>query len=317
MRADARRVLVLVLAVAGLSGAHGLAQEAAAVDTVALRQATEASHAGGDYAKALASAEALRDALDAERIDVLYRIAGLHALLGRKEQAYAALQQAFDAGFWNFAGLRKNDDFKSIRDEERFRAMARKAWSAQYIAMLERDEREEFQKPAQVMETLAFRPGERVADVGAGSGYFTVRVARAVGPTGWVLAIDIRQEMLDYVAARLAREKIGNVRLSLVQPEDPQLPPGGIDTVLMVDTIHYVKDLPAYAKKLRPGLAEGGRVVIIDYRPKPWAERPWGPPPEQQVPRERIDEAMAAAGLKPVRAHEFLPEQYFVEYAIR
>jgi SAM-dependent methyltransferase len=317
MRADARRVLVLVLAVAGLSGAHGLAQEAAAVDTVALRQATEASHAAGDYAKALASAEALRDALDAERIDVLYRIAGLHALLGRKEQAYAALQQAFDAGFWDFAGLRKNDDFKSIRDEERFRAMARKAWSAQYIAMLERDEREEFQKPAQVMETLAFRPGERVADVGAGSGYFTVRVARAVGPTGWVLAIDIRQEMLDYVAARLASEKIGNVRLSLVQPEDPQLPPGGIDTVLMVDTIHYVKDLPAYAKKLRPGLAEGGRVVIIDYRPKPWAERPWGPPPEQQVPRERIDEAMAAAGLKPVRAHEFLPEQYFVEYAIR
>ncbi|MBP1612169.1 MAG: hypothetical protein H6Q01_832 [Acidobacteria bacterium] len=317
MRADARRVLVLVLAVAGLSGAHGLAQEAAAVDTVALRHATEASYAAGDYAKALASAEALRDALDAERIDVLYRIAGLHALLGRKEQAYAALQQAFDAGFWDFAGLRKNDDFKSIRDEERFRAMARKAWSAQYIAMLERDEREEFQKPAQVMETLAFRPGERVADVGAGSGYFTVRVARAVGPTGWVLAIDIRQEMLDYVAARLASEKIGNVRLSLVQPEDPQLPPGGIDTVLMVDTIHYVKDLPAYAKKLRPGLAEGGRVVIIDYRPKPWAERPWGPPPEQQVPRERIDEAMAAAGLKPVRAHEFLPEQYFVEYAIR
>lgn len=317
MRAALRLALALVLAGAGLHGARVLATEAPAADPAALRQALEAGYAAGDYAGALAAAEALRDRLDEQRIDVLYRIAGLQALLGRREEAYAALQQAFDAGFWDFAGLRRNDDFRTIRDEERFRAMARKAWSAQYIAMLERDEREEFQQPARVMETLAFRPGERVADVGAGSGYFTLRVARAVGPTGWVLAIDIRQEMLDHIAARLAAEKVGNVRLSLVQPEDPQLPPGGLDTVLMVDTIHYVKDLPAYARTLRAGLAEGGRVVIIDYRPRPWAERPWGPPPEQQVPRERIDAAMAAAGLKPVRVHEFLSEQYFVEYAVR
>ena len=99
-----------------------------------------------------------------------------------------------------------------------------------------------------------------------------------------------------------------------IQGDDPQLPAGGVDTILMVDTIRYVQELTEYARKLRAGLAPGGRLVIIDYRPKPWEERPWGPLPEQQIPRETLDTELAAAGLKPVKAHEFLPEQYFLIY---
>jgi len=294
-----------------------LAAEEPAPDPAALKARVEASCAKKDYAAALAAAQELRDTLDQERIDVLYRIAALQALLGDKEAAYSALQEALDAGFWDFVGLRKNDDFASIRDEERFRSMVRGAWARQYIAMLERPERESFQKPDQVMDALSLRPGDRVADIGAGSGYFTVRVARAIAPGGVVFALDIRQEMLDYLAARLEAERIDNVRLRLVPDDDPQLSPGSIDTILLVDTIHYVKDVASYAARLRAALAPGGRVVVIDYRPKPWEERPWGPPPEQQLPRERLDAAFAEAGLKPARVHDFLPEQYFVEYGAR
>ncbi len=200
------------------------------------------------------------------------------------------------------------------------------AWSQsqdaieRYLAMLERPEREEFQKPKQVIAELALRPGERVADIGAGSGYFTIPAAKAVGPRGVVWAIDIRQPMLDYIAARLRDEKLSNVRLKLVAADDPQLPPGGVDTILMVDVYHYIhfeKRGAEYATKLLLGLAPGGRVAVIDYIPRTWEQRPWGPPPEQQMSREKLDEYMAAGGLRPARVHRFLPEQYFVEYTTR
>jgi hypothetical protein len=99
--------------------------------------------------------------------------------------------------------------------------------------------------------------------------------------------------------------------------DDPQLAPGSVDTILMIDAIHYVKDRTAYAKKLLPGLAPGGRVVIIDYIPKPMSERPWGPPPEQQFPKEQLDREMAGAGFKVVAAYDFLPDQFFVVYGAR
>jgi hypothetical protein len=90
-----------------------------------------------------------------------------------------------------------------------------------------------------------------------------------------------------------------------------------VDTILMVDMLHYVKQRDAYVRKLREGLAAGGRVVVIDFVPKPVEERPWGPPPEQKMSREEVDAAMAEAGLIPSRVHPFLTEQFFVEYRPR
>lgn len=184
-----------------------------------------------------------------------------------------------------------------------------------YIAMFERKERDVFQKPDEVMRTLALRPGERVADVGAGSGYFTLRVARAVGPTGLVLAIDINPDLLEFLDRRAKEAGLANVTSHRVEKDDPRLPPAGIDTILMVDTFHYVKERAAYARKLRAGLAQGGRIVVIDYLP--WAGCPGAPRPERRLSRDSVDEAMAAAGLTPARVHEFLPEQFFVEYMVR
>lgn len=184
-----------------------------------------------------------------------------------------------------------------------------------YIAMLERKERDVFQKPDEVMRALALRPGERVADVGAGSGYFTLRVARAVGPSGRVLAIDVNPDLLELLDRRAKEAGLANVTSRRVEKDDPDLPPAGIDTILMVDMFHYVKDRAVYARKLRAGLAPGGRIVVIDYLP--WAGCPGAPRPERRLSRESVDEAMAAAGLAPARVHEFLPEQFFVEYMVR
>ena len=267
-----------------------------------------------NYSTALELAKKISELLEFKRTAALYNVAALHCRLGHKDEAYAWLEKTLDAGFGNLQHLLTDEDFAAIRKEDKFRAMVKSTWVKQYLAMLEREDRREFQKPEQVMAALAFKTGERVADVGAGSGYFTIPVAKAVGPTGVVWAIDIKQDMLDYIEKRLKTEELSNVRLELVPPDDPQLPAGGVDTILMVDTLHYINQRTAYAEKLRAGLAPGGRVVIIDYKPKPFEERPWGPPPEQQISRETVDADFSKAGLKPVKVHDFLPEQYFVEY---
>ena len=302
-------LLVLLPAVGARSS-----EPAPAEDPAALSARFEEAFAAGDYAKALALAETRNAIVEEPHVDALYDIARPHAMLGRGDEAYAALKRAADAGFWNVSRIRKDPAFRALLEEERYRSLARGIWARSYLGMLERPERAEFQKPDQVMRTLEIRPGERVADVGAGSGYFTIPVAKAVGPEGVVWAIDIAQEMLDHIAKRLEKEGLTNVRLVKVAKDDPELPPRGVDTILMVDTIHYVKDRAEYAKKLREGLAPGGRLVVIDYVPKPFEERPWGPLPEQQVSRETLDAEMAAAGFAVLRSHDFLTEQYFVEY---
>jgi ubiquinone/menaquinone biosynthesis C-methylase UbiE len=272
-------------------------------------EAYEAEH----YDRALELARQMNGALEWRHAETLYNIACLYALKGNKAKTYEWLERAIDAGYWSAQLIMQDEDLKDLKGEARFRELVKRAWLKGYIWILERDERDEFQKPDEVMKVLGFQPGERVADIGAGSGYFTIRIARAVGPTGKVWAIDLQQELLDYLARRLEVEDLENVEMMKVEPDDPELPEGEVDTILMVDTWHYIRD-PEYARKMRAGLAPGGRLVIIDYRPKPFEERPWGPPPEQQTSREELDGHMAEAGFKVMAEYDFLPEQYFVVY---
>lgn len=286
-----------------------------APDPAVLQARLDAALAAAAWDSALVPAETIAG-LDQERfLDSLYTVLRVHCRRGDRAHAYQTLEQLLDAGYGDYQRLRTEPEFALINKEERFLKTVRRSWSRQYIQMLERDSRDDMQKPAEIMAALAVRPGERVADIGAGSGYFTLRLAQAVGDAGRVWALDIRQEMLDYIANRLREAQIPNVELKLVPADDPQLPPGGIDTILMVDTIHYVKDRAGYARRLREGLAPGGRVVIIDFRYDPDAKREFAPPLEQQVARETLDREMAEAGLKVVSSYDFLPEQYFVVYA--
>ena len=273
-----------------------------------LERQLEQATASRDYDKALELAERIHEIIAPKHVDTLYRIASLHARMGEKETAYAWLEKAVDAGFWDAQSMLKDESFAKVKQERAFRAIAKRAWLNGYISMLVRDERDEFQKPDRVMATLAFSPGDQVADIGAGAGYFTIPIAKAVGPTGNVWAVDIEQAMLDHIEMRALAADLDNVRLHLVKADDPALEPHSLDTILMVDTLHYIDRRAEYATKLRRALKPNGRLVIIEYKPRSWEERPWGPPPEQQLARETVDAELAVAGFKPVKVHDFLPD---------
>lgn len=306
----------VVLILLGANGTRLPAQAPPAAITDA-PQRLERALATRDWSAALAAATVVNDDVESRHVETLYTLARCHALLGNVDQAIAFLERTHQAGMIEVSRVRTDEAFVSMRADERFTAITQAIWMKGYLWLLERPERDAYQHPDRVMQVLGFRPGERVADIGAGSGYFTRRIARAVGPTATVLALDIRPQILEYLASRAASEGIANVRTAKVEPDDPHLPAASLDTVLMVDTLHYVKDRAAYAKKLRAGLAPGGRVVVIDFIPRAAGERPWGPPPEQNMSRAEVDAAMAAAGLAPLRVHEFLTEQFFVEYGVK
>jgi SAM-dependent methyltransferase len=309
------RLLALALFVlAATSSASAQETEYELSDYDSLKTLFDEAYRSKEYEAAIDIGGKVLEIVAPKHFDMLYDIACLHALSGDKWKAYRFLQMAVDAGFWNARGMNEDEALASLRGEDHFRDLVRGAWANGYVWLLERDERDEFQKPDEVMRVLAFKEGEKVADIGAGSGYFAVRIAKAVGPTGEVLAHDISPHMLAFLEKRIKAEQLGNVILKKVERDDPQLPERGVNTIIMVDTIHYIKERTAYVKKLREGLAPGGRLVIIDYRVKPFEERPWGPPPEQQIPKEQLNAEIEAAGFKRVADHDFLPEQYFMVY---
>jgi predicted methyltransferase len=131
---------------------------------------------------------------------------------------------------------------------------------------LERGEREAEEAPSRALRLLKVAPGEVVADVGAGSGYFTERLAGLVGQTGRVYATDIQQGMLDLLGARVSRAKLENVTLILSDPADPKLPPNAIDMVLMVDVYHELGEPQTVLGHIRTALKPSGRLVLIEYK---------------------------------------------------
>ena len=160
-----------------------------------------------------------------------------------------------------------------------------------------------------MIAALGIRPGDRVADLGAGSGYFTLRLARAVGPDGRVYAVDVDEAMNDYLRQRVAQAGLSNVDMILGRFEDPLLPDGGVDLVLIVDTYHHLEDRPAYFRNLRRDLAPGGRVAVIDFDGrKGWFVRWTG----HITPRALLLREMAEAGYEPAEEFDFIDRQAFV-----
>jgi ubiquinone/menaquinone biosynthesis C-methylase UbiE len=131
---------------------------------------------------------------------------------------------------------------------------------------LERPEREKEEQPAKLMDALNLKAGEVVVDLGAGSGYFTFRLAEKVGPKGKVLAVEIQKEMLDLIARKMRKVKSENIELILGTETDPKLPAGKVDLILMVDVYHEMsypfEMMQAMVKALKPG----GRLVFVEYR---------------------------------------------------
>jgi ubiquinone/menaquinone biosynthesis C-methylase UbiE len=131
---------------------------------------------------------------------------------------------------------------------------------------LDRAERVDEEEPDLAIDALTLQPGSTVGDVGAGSGYMTVRMARKVGPSGRVYANDIQPEMLTLLRARLAREKITNVETVLGAVDDPKLPAAALDLILMVDVYHEFQQPQAMLRHMHAALRPGGRLVLLEYR---------------------------------------------------
>lgn len=171
--------------------------------------------------------------------------------------------------------------------------------------------RDAWQKPAEVIRALKLAPDAAIADIGSGTGYFAVRLARAV-PQGHVYGADIGADMVRFLNERAAKEKLANLSSHLAAEADPKLP-APVDLVLLVDTYHHIGTRTDYFSRLRSSLKRGGRVAIIDFRP----DSPSGPPVEHRVAAERVRAEMDAAGYRLIEQHGFLPNQFFLVFAPR
>jgi ubiquinone/menaquinone biosynthesis C-methylase UbiE len=134
------------------------------------------------------------------------------------------------------------------------------------IIWLERSEREREERPAQVLKELNIREGQTVADLGAGSGYYTLRMAQAVGETGTVYAVDIEPRMLQFITQRAAREDISTIKTVQATATDPGLPPNSLDLLLMVDVYHELEYPFEVMQKVHTAMRTGGRVALVEYR---------------------------------------------------
>lgn len=187
---------------------------------------------------------------------------------------------------------------------------APRLFAPQDLGLLEPPDREAWQKPDQVMDAMHIADGTIVADLGAGGGWFTTRLARRVGPNGRVYAVDVQSLMIQAIVRRMQREGLTNVTPVLGHYDDPSLPADArLDAVLMVDAFHEVAHPVVLLRNVARTLKPQGRIGIIDYRE---GEGGPGPGPEERVPPGVVIAQAQAAGLKLVDQHKFLPYQYFL-----
>ncbi|MGE5834891.1 MAG: class I SAM-dependent methyltransferase [Acidobacteriota bacterium] len=179
------------------------------------------------------------------------------------------------------------------------------------LGILEGPDRDAWQKPEQIMDALGIADGATVADLGAGGGWFTVRLARRVGPTGRVYAEDIQPQMIESIRRRVDREGLKNVTIVHGTATDPRLPTGEVDAVLIVDTYNELEDPVTLLRNVASALAPRGRLGIIDFKSDGLGP---GPPPEDRVDEKRVLAAAEQAGLRLVKRETFLRYQYMLVF---
>jgi len=173
---------------------------------------------------------------------------------------------------------------------------------------LEGEGRDGWQKPDELVDLLQISPGMAVADLGAGTGYFLSVLSTAAGPGGRVLALDVDQELVDYMAERCREEGLANVQARVVPFDDPGLEAASVDRVLIVNTWHHIDSREQYAGKLAAALAAGGRLYIVDFTD----DSPYGPPRSHRLSAAEVQAELEAGGLSTEVIDEDLPYQYVV-----
>lgn len=180
------------------------------------------------------------------------------------------------------------------------------------LGLLERPDRVLWQKPEQIMDAVHVADGSTVADIGAGAGWFTIRLAQRVGPKGVVYAQDVQRLMLDAIKRRVQREGLQNVKTILAYDNDPNLPAKALDAILMVDAYQEVGNRVVYLRNLAHALKPTGRIGIVNW--KPGRGGPGPDEPNERVERSVVEADAKAAGLR-VLAHENLQYQYLLVLA--
>jgi arsenite methyltransferase len=177
------------------------------------------------------------------------------------------------------------------------------------LGLLDAPDRDLWQRPDQIMDAMGIADASVVADIGAGSGWFTIRLARRVGPQGVVYAEDVQQEMLTAIQRRVTREGLANVKYVLGVENDPHLPANTLDAILVVDAYHEVEDRVAMLSHLARALKPQGRLGVVDFKLDGTGP---GPSPEERVSPDVVVKDAAKAGLRLIRQEPFLPFQYFL-----
>jgi len=191
---------------------------------------------------------------------------------------------------------------------------AQRATSTPYsgdLSIFEYPDRDKKLQIDRVMNLLAIKPGKTVADIGAGSGWFTVRAARRVAPTGTVYAEDINPEAIKYIGDRATREHLGTVRTVLGTPDDPRLPPGSVDAVLLLKVYHEIAHPVPFMRTLRASLRPGAKVGIIDRN---------GNGADHGLDRGVVEKEMAEAGYTVAARYDFTKadgQDYFLVFVAR
>jgi predicted methyltransferase len=178
------------------------------------------------------------------------------------------------------------------------------------LGLLESPDRDAWQKPEQIMDALGIAEGSKVADIGIGSGWFTIRLARRVGPNGRVYAEDVQRQMLEATRRRVSREGLKNVETILGTETNPNLPARALDAILIVDTYPEVDDRVTFLRNLAAALKPNGRIGVVNYKPGQG-----GPGPASnegvRVDSTAVEADARAAGLRVLR-RENLPFQYLM-----
>lgn len=182
----------------------------------------------------------------------------------------------------------------------------------QWLKTLESANRARSLKVDEAVAALKLKQGAVVADIGAGSGTFTLPLAKAVSSTGKVYAVDIDQGLVDHIARKAKEQKADNVQAVLGKFTDPNLPAHNIDVAFIYDVLHHIENRTEYLKNLAPYLKRSGRIVVIDFHPE---LGPHKSDPALQVTKDQAKAWMAAIGFKPVSEHALYTDKWFVEYA--
>jgi ubiquinone/menaquinone biosynthesis C-methylase UbiE len=183
-----------------------------------------------------------------------------------------------------------------------------------YIGALEDPKRDEYQKPQEVMTALAITPGEIIADIGAGSGYFTFRLAHHVGDKGKVYAVDVSPDMILHINRRIRELDVSNVVSVLSDPDDPLLPDHSIDRFFFSESWHHIENQTKYLELMKRMLKPAGQIVMIDFQKK---DLPVGPPLQMKIAKEDLIKQMQSHGFRLQKEYTFLPYQYFLIFTVK